>query len=160
MVGENPLEEVLTAWNVVEAAFLLYRQQRQPAYQRCGEQSASATRARTAKNRDTLQPTAWRILLQYVATEIGTRQIVEPAFGIFAHCHSIILAAAVADHPYVIAYAIAAAFEPQRFARHPKPEFNFRAYRDEFDKPSQRFSHKGVALMPTVVAHLVSKQTR
>src|SRR5215472_7989598 len=66
MIGENPLEEVLAAGNVVQTRLLLDRQQRPSPGQRRGEQSAPATRMTAAENRNILQPATWRVALQYV----------------------------------------------------------------------------------------------
>src|SRR5262249_44813428 len=78
MIGENPLEEVLAAGNVVQARLLLDRQQRPSPCQRRGEKSASAARITAAEDCDIFQTTTWRVLLQYVATQFETRQGLKP----------------------------------------------------------------------------------
>src|SRR5687767_1024525 len=97
-------------------------------------------------NTDALQPAARRLGFEYVAGQIGPRQLVDPAFRVLPHGTGVVETALNPDH----ARPAGSGDEPHRLARDAESELDLRADTDPLDAGIERFQQGRVALVAAV----------
>ncbi len=158
LVDEETLDEVLPQWRIVEAPFLLHRQQREMLGEARGEEAAAvaARHAPVAVDADAEEPAARRAFFEHVAVEVPGGDLRHLRARPSVHPLGQVVARARLDEPWRIHFAL----ETDRGPRDAETDLHLGAEGKETNVGAEHAGQEAVVLVPAVEAHLLAEQTR
>ncbi len=156
-VGEDAGDDVVAQARVVEAAFLLHRQERQRVHERAREEPDPGARGRppfVAVEFHPFHATGGRGALEHVARERAALELLHAPPGELVHAKRVVGAAG--DAPQ--ARRLGIAHEPDRLPGHAHAHLHLRADRHPREMPREHAGDVRILLVAAVVADLLAQE--